>query len=328
MNGKENRPPSNFYADINDPIFPDGYFDRYYPLIEEYAKEQAEHAAQGYVALHFLGYGLEALDEGDFYWGPIEETWDLIVELPDGASGSKFVVMDNGCGTLEQLQQGGYADPSHPDTFKGQGVELYKNVTAFHVAYDSVHALVNSDGLILAAPGKVIDIEHEDTQPFGIESTLNDLLASGLSLKFATELIFDEQGMPSVSLNTSAQHDQVGVHTPYGFVPFFTRLDANHPAVRQYNEQLDPQIIRDSAESLQHGYAKQDRTAQAQLDALLGDFQSGMYEVIGEALGTKTGAQSAWRHSQEKQAENTEQPEGWPFGVDTNDDTNEDSHES
>ncbi len=245
MSNPNSRPPSDFYADINDPGFPGGFFDTYYPLIKDYDDTYRGLAADGRLALqHLAGQDIETALEGGFDWMASDGfAMDHILQL--SGEEATFMLIDHGTGTRQALARADSLDPHDPRRLRGSGVDAESLVAGFRQEHDDTHFLVNSDGVILADP---YDASLADAEFHGLDldDPAADLLESGMSMAFIAELVFDKKNQPSTS--SDMQHEQFGVITTKGFVPFFTRLGIHHEAVRQYHQQLDPKIIKAAAQ--------------------------------------------------------------------------------
>ena len=203
------------------------------------------------------------------------ERTDFAVQVPD-VDGYAWQVVDRGGDLYQALVERGALRADRPDYVIGNGPDADKSIDETLQELDISVNLVNTDGVALGSqPGSGEYIENSESIS-AYRHVGRQLFDAGLAQVYQHELLYHKEGKPTVA--HPREHYQFGLRTAIGFVPLVTLLDGQHPVMAQ--------IIANAQQ-------KRLKTPEATLEKPdLAEFE---------------------RHRQELLAQQTEQPQGWPF---------------
>ncbi len=230
------RPPSSFYADINDSYFPADYFDQSLAAVREHAEWYRQNASD------VLAKPVEPNLADEDYWRYIRT--DFMVMLPE-IGGHIWRVIDRGGGFRLALSNQGALEPRQ-DRVIGSGCDADDTVLETMDMLPSSHFIppINSDGVQLEAVDHLKLYTEEDPDDHIYEGT--GLFEAGLAAVYQHELLFDGD---KLRIPHPRSHYQFGVQTKIGFVPLVTLLDDKHPVMERIFRETPADSPVDESES-------------------------------------------------------------------------------
>ena len=229
----EQRPPSTFYADINDPFFPPGYFDQEQAIIEDYVAQYKQVIKYG----HDDPASLEPRQEAA-YWQYTRS--DFILKEIQGDT-HVWRVIDRGGGFYRELAWQGDLETGSKNYFAGSGPRADERLDNAIKKSKLATPLLNSDGILLNSAVNGEPYLQDNTNLIAKDHMVKRLFLNGLARVYQHELFFTGY-KPRVQ--TARAHDQFGIRTQRGFVPLLTILSHEHPVMKRimteaHNEYLE-----------------------------------------------------------------------------------------
>ncbi len=221
MSHNKQRPPSDFYADINNPAIDGAVLEGYSKVIADYAADLLLHTAAGLTTLELEPQLLQ----------PKTNPEDYIVQIPT-TTGIALHIIDRGNGLHDALKSKSGLDVNNPYLVRGKGLLANQILDDGLTHYDEDYVRIDSDGLALEALYHVIIDTKRRMAVYDLPDVGQALLDSGLCRVYARGLVFDETGSPQL-INGDLEHRQYGLSTDHGFVPLVTVLDNKHPVVER-----------------------------------------------------------------------------------------------
>ena len=215
----ESRPPSEYYADINDERFRPDFFDQYVRAVEDHAELYKQVVDQG--------------EDEPFVYDTTDERYfelvrtDFAVKMPTD-DGYLWKMVFRGGGLYLALKAEGLLNQEQDDIIQPSASTNKHLKQVMYGPSSTMPVVVNSDGLQLY--DTVNDTLFLEKDADGSPHIGAFLFEAGMSSACQHELLFEDN---TLRIPTMTGHMRFGVTTELGFVPIITLLDDQHPVMER-----------------------------------------------------------------------------------------------